>query len=350
MFLRYIHNFRAIAILIIVAGHCTWSLNWSNYQYPFLTRIFMICFLNGTVLFVFIAGFLFQHLSSHFVFKQYFRKKLKFVILPYIFFSIPAIAVKLSLSTSIPVKNPGFFSGIFADWPSIVNLLFILKKFGLYIITGDSLTPFWFIPMISIFFLMAPILIFLDRGQKIYWFLPLFIAVSIFIPRPVETTNILQSFPHFFSIYLFGMFTSRYKEKIITTMEKFWICMCFGIMAMIILEVFFPGSQPGYSPYNFLQKMLLSMLLVYWLWRIDIVIPKRINFLGDNVANLSFGIYFLHYYFLYVLLETPWCNSFFEGSGISLIVVFIGITVLSIVSLQIAKTFLRNKSRIFLGC
>ena len=350
MFLRYIHNFRAIAILLIVAGHCTWSLNWSNYQYPFLASILMICFLNGTVLFVFIAGFLFQHLSSRFIFKQYIQKKFKFVILPYIFFSIPAIAVKLSLSTSIPVKNPCFFSGIFADWPSIVNLLFILKKFGWYIITGDSLTPFWFIPMISIFFLMAPILIFLDRGQKIYLLLPLFITLSIFIPRPAETTNIFQSFPHFFSIYLFGMFASRYKEKIIVTMEKFWILMCFGIVAMIILEVLLPGSQPGYSPFNFLQKMLLSMLLVSWLWKIDIVIPKRVGIWGDRVANLSFGIYFIHYYFLYVAIETPFFKTFFEGSGFSFLVIFICTTVLSIVSLQIAKTFLRKNSRIFLGC
>jgi peptidoglycan/LPS O-acetylase OafA/YrhL len=350
MFLRYIHNFRAIAILLIVAGHCTWSMNWNNYQYPILKSLFGICFMNGTVLFVFIAGFLFQHLSSHFVLKQYLHKKLKFVILPYIIFSIPAIAAKLSLSTSIPVKEPVWLSDLFADWPALVHFVFTLKKIGWYIISGDSLTPFWFIPMISIFYMIAPILIYLDRHRKIYWSLPLFIAISIIVPRPIETTNILQSFLHFFSAYLLGMFASRYKERIIAVMEKLWIWVCFGIVAMVIMEVFHPGSQLGYSPYNFSQKMLLSMLLVYWLWRIESAIPKHIGAWGDNVASLSFGIYFIHYYFLYVAREVSWCNTFFEGSGIHLLVTFIITTLLSIASLKVAKIFLRNKSRIFIGC
>ena len=59
-FLRYIHNFRGFAILTIVASHSIYHLRWSN---EIIEKIGHVLIVNGTVYFVFIAGFLFQFLS-----------------------------------------------------------------------------------------------------------------------------------------------------------------------------------------------------------------------------------------------------------------------------------------------
>jgi peptidoglycan/LPS O-acetylase OafA/YrhL len=76
-FLPYIHNFRGIAILYIVAFHCWSSLGWGNHTLE--KAVWNSLVVYGTVLFVFIAGFLFQHLNGRanrsFSYKTYLKKK-----------------------------------------------------------------------------------------------------------------------------------------------------------------------------------------------------------------------------------------------------------------------------------
>jgi len=89
MFLSYIHSLRAMAILSIVAFHCiglfaTEPLCW---QEPLILSLAS----NGTMLFVFVAGFLFQHLSYKFEYRRYLKSKLQNVLLPYVFVSLPVI-------------------------------------------------------------------------------------------------------------------------------------------------------------------------------------------------------------------------------------------------------------------
>ena len=67
--LNYINVFRGLAILLIVAGHTmqfgtkgTWI---NDTAFEILT--------GGTALFIFISGFLFQHLSDKFEYKTYLK-------------------------------------------------------------------------------------------------------------------------------------------------------------------------------------------------------------------------------------------------------------------------------------
>jgi fucose 4-O-acetylase-like acetyltransferase len=89
-FLRYVHNFRGFAIILIVLSHLLGFLKWEtgteNWQV-----IWNVIFRNGTVYFVFIAGFLFQHLSKKYEYRDYLKKKFSNVILPYLIISISAV-------------------------------------------------------------------------------------------------------------------------------------------------------------------------------------------------------------------------------------------------------------------
>src|SRR6478609_5971512 len=89
-FLHYIHFFRGLAILFIVGLHACISLTWEGA--PLQKKFALVLFNNGTVLFVFISGYLFYHLSKdRFDYKEYLKKKFLYVILPYLFVSIPAL-------------------------------------------------------------------------------------------------------------------------------------------------------------------------------------------------------------------------------------------------------------------
>src|SRR5687767_9365862 len=74
-FLPYIHNLRGLAILFVVGVHAGgYVTDWQSHPEVnrFLHAIFDPSEGNGTVLFLFIGGFLFQHLThNQFDFKKY---------------------------------------------------------------------------------------------------------------------------------------------------------------------------------------------------------------------------------------------------------------------------------------
>lgn len=125
--LPHLHNFRGLAIIFIVATHCISIFDWASA--PLLRDVLGRVVANGTVFFLFIAGYLFHHLSSGFRAIPYWRNKLRFVVLPYVIVSIPAIA----LATTIVRRDglrPGFYDqSVF--WQ-------VLEFLG----TGSHLSPF----------------------------------------------------------------------------------------------------------------------------------------------------------------------------------------------------------------
>jgi hypothetical protein len=190
LFLPYIHTFRALAILFIVTGHAVDAFIWPDGGD--LERLLRIVFCNGSALFVFIAGYLFQHLSPRFEARNYYISKIKNVLIPYLLISIPAIV----LFTTVMQRNT-------------VWVLFYL--------TGYHLAPLWFVPMITIFYVIAPALIKLDRNHYLYYMLPFFVVISLLISRGSPS----QSFLHFLSVYVLGMACSRFKDVIGNAMVKY---------------------------------------------------------------------------------------------------------------------------------
>src|SRR5688500_18871807 len=97
-FLSYLHNLRGLAILYVVGVHArAFMPEWISH--PEVNRFFDTFFDptegNGTVLFLFIGGFLFQHLTQiHFDFKKYLEQKTKGIIIPYLVISIPLIIIR----------------------------------------------------------------------------------------------------------------------------------------------------------------------------------------------------------------------------------------------------------------
>lgn len=295
--LNYINVFRGLAILLIVAGH-TMQLGKSG---TWINNAAFEVFTGGTALFIFISGFLFQHLSDKFEYKTYLKKKWTNVILPYIITAIPGIILCFTM--------PAVYGNPFAGLNPIAQI-------GVFLTTGRvHNVPTWYIPMIVIFFLLADIFIILERKKILYKLLPVLFLITIFIPRmdiePDYLTGmaysakyfayikyILNGFVHFASMYVLGMYFSAYKDKI-KLCYKYRLPLIFGMLLTSVADI--------YLNHNFhinngtISKIFLTLAILGYLQHYDEQI-KNCNWFNksaDFIAKYSFSIFFIHWYILF---------------------------------------------------
>ncbi len=313
--LNYINVFRALAILLILAGH---TLQIGD-KGTLLNRLSVEIFTGGTALFIFISGFLFQHLSYKFEYKNYMVKKWKNVIVPYMITAIPGII----LCFTIPqiYKNP--FDG-----------LNYFAQIGIFLTTGRvHNVPAWFIPMIVIFFILSYLLLYLEKKNILYKLLPILIAVTVLIPRgdiePEWVSNldylhkyfaylkyVLSGFIHFTSMYVLGMYLSKYKEKIDILYDKRLI-LIFLMLVSTASDIYFNNINGTIS------KIFLTLIVLGYLKHYDEQIKsfEKINNALDVIAKYSFGLFFIHWYYFFAfnqIFNTPnviKVNSLFQTAS-----------------------------------
>lgn len=354
--LNYINVFRGLAILLIVMGH-TMQFKCANPLFQQL-NVELIC--GGTTLFIFISGFLFQHLSYKYEFKDYLSKKWSNVILPYLFTAILGIA----LCFMFPIAYGNSFDGLPA-WLQIPMMLSVGRVHNI---------PTWFIPMIAIFFLCSYLLLFLERKNILYKLLPvLFLLTLVFNRHDVDygivqnlsysekyfayVNYVLMGFVHFLSIYIFGMFCSKHKEIIDVFYSKriiIWILMI-STATLNVYSALHWNFNNGTISKIFLTILLLAYLKHYDEW---LIAKVRLNSVLDFLAKYSFGLFFVHWYALFFynqIFNLPKVTVF---TGIETILFvwarFIGVTLISLFALWAFKKILLKinknaKTRSFIG-
>lgn len=331
-FINYIHYFRGLAILFVVACHLI--LQWPDNSF---TGKFLITLTgNGTVLFVFIAGYLFQHLSRKFEYKSYLMKKLQYVILPYLLISIPIIIYRLKAndySDYVLEPHPDF-----ATWP-------LWHKLSYFILCGAHMKPLWFVPMIALFYLAAPLFMYIDRHPKLYYLLIPFCIVSLLVDRE-PLSDIPKMATHFLSVYVFGMFMSRYKSQYLEFAKRQYVWISLLTLAAFVVNLVFYDQWN--NPLNYVHKMLFCCFFLYWLWRLDRYVPSFFNLLAD----ISFGLYFLHYYTLLAIktvyehkMGHPIPGTFLYWT-LDLVLILIGTTLFILAVRKLVPKY----SRYLIGC
>ena len=294
--LNYINVFRGLAILLILAGH-TMQIGKAG---SWVNNISFEVFAGGTALFIFISGFLFQHLSAKFEYKNYLSKKWTNVILPYMFTAIPGII----LCFTIPELYGNPFDGLNP-----------FAQIGVFLTTGRVHNiPTWFIPMIVIFFLFSHILLQLEKKNILYKCLPILFLITIYFPRmdiePEWVANmdylhkyfeylkyVGTGFVHFASMYVFGMYLSANKDKIDMFWEKRRLILALMIITAIG-DIYFMHNGMFYN--GTLSKIFLTILVLGYLKHYDeqIKAHEKLNHWLDVTAKYSFGLFFVHWYFV----------------------------------------------------
>lgn len=331
-FLNYLHNFRALAILFIVAGHCLDAFDWPQRKQLFGLLSFI--YKNGTLLFVFISGFLFQHLSGRFNYRHYLLTKLKYVVLPYVIVSVPAI-VLLTFVVHRPELDDRFYGH---SW--VWQVLYFLS-------TGSHITAFWFIPMISIYYVASPLFIWVDAHPRAYYVIPLLLLVSVLVPRG-ET--LMVNCVHFLSVYVLGMWLSRNKELMIPRLAHRLPSLMVLFATTVLAYVVSANVQIQVYGLTYVSKLALCLLLLGALFRFDDAVGRR----GDFLASISFGIFFVHSYNIQavryattgeVMATLPWAGSIFHH-----LLLFAVIVVACSAQIRVTQRFLGKYSRNVIGC
>lgn len=202
MFLGYIHAFRGVAILIVLLGHARLLMPWPELRdSPWSLRLLSTLVEGGTVPFIFIAGYLFQHLAPRFEYGPFLRTKLKNVVAPYVVVSLPILAHAFV-----------FRSGLYAERDAMGVREVVLVGAGSLLNARHAFVPYWFIPMICMVLLAAPALLAIDRRPKLYFGLLLAIPLAALLHRSELHVNPLQDAAHLLPVFVLGMLMSRYRE------------------------------------------------------------------------------------------------------------------------------------------
>ena len=294
-----IHRLRGIAILLIVATHCATFFTWN--QHPFALSLVQDLFDNSTLIFMFISGYLFQHNSSDFHYGRYLRAKLRNVIAPYLIAAAPGIAYVLLFDVA-KVHELGL-----DRHPGVERVAYFLVYGGAHVNYA-----LWFIPVICLYYLAAPLLLRIFERPIGYSLLFVLIPLSVLMHRPNYSYghNVALAV-YFLSVYVIGMLCSRFHDKVVAVLDKhaapvvaagvlvvaghFLLSAHHGNYTVTSLGAF--DFHDGWIDWLFLQKVALTFAIWALLRRLA---SYRLRVL-DTLASASFTVYFLHLYVLFVV-------------------------------------------------
>jgi probable poly-beta-1,6-N-acetyl-D-glucosamine export protein len=349
MFLNSFNYFRGIAILCIVAGHTYWVARWNTDQT--WERFIANLITGGTLLFVFISGFLFHHVFyPRFQYGSFLKKKVQNVWVPYLILSsLPILYILM--------KQFGPFDYYyFNKGPGLWNQYF--KPALLYVWTGNAVPPFWYIPFIMITFLMSPLhKKYIEAAWKTQTLVLLvLIAVSMLLHRPVQNLSPLHAVGYYSSGYFLGIYCSIYREHIYRILKgKEWVLLIFitGLAAFQAwkfphISLFAkPAFKWGFPDIQYLQKVILCFFFMVFLHRFENV---RITVL-NKVAEASFAIYFLHSFIIESTGMAIRKNGLtFSGNMFTWIIFTVAVVYVTYIAAWLVKRSIRNgKSRYIIG-
>jgi probable poly-beta-1,6-N-acetyl-D-glucosamine export protein len=342
-FLNSINYFRGIAIIIIVLGHCYDLSHWNISND--VEKIFYSSTLNGSIYFLFISGFLYYHIFYHkFNYQEFMTKKVKYVLLPYLFCSIIPV-----LFTVLLGDGGEYLPSELKHQP----LLAILW----YFLTGKICHAYWYIPMVMLLFAISPIVNWIIKSKYLLKVILFSIPISMIVQRPIDNINPIHSLIYFFPIYLLGIWSSIHHQKIYAYLRSnnkkimlLLVAIAIGAIQVLVFKEsgnfnkeFWSISVPDI---NLIQKILFCFLLMSILDTYedaDIATMKK-------VAETSFPIYFIHPFLINAVISvTTRLNIDYEGNFFTLIMVTCLAVIISMAIAYTMKAIFKQNSRYLIG-
>lgn len=279
-FLKHIHYFRGFAILNIVFIH-TWyspALYVGSNSNAVIDVTRAVTFHSSTIYFLFISGFLFFYLSTNFNLVKYYKNKLLNVISPYIFLTIAIL--------------------IFENYNSIIqyelDLIRFSKKLVWTLIRGNVKVQYWYIPFISLVFVISPL--FLKIPKKVFKKLVIITCLLPLFGTRTETKVSILQYIYFFPIYLLGIYAAMDYDVFIAGIKKRRNLLLILSTLTTILLVFIHDKtfQFGWvdiiQSIYYIQKISICFLMLLLLIKLEKMEITLLNYL----ATYSFAIYFTH--------------------------------------------------------
>jgi surface polysaccharide O-acyltransferase-like enzyme len=342
-FLTYIHSFRGLAILAVVATHVVDKLTHGKTAAPGERLVYAIC-QNGTVVFTFIAGFLFQHLSGRYrSYASYLASKLRTVIVPYVVASIPGLLH-------------------YATGGALTGLRPIGKVFYLFVALATAAhlpVPYWFVPMIVCIYLGAPLFRLLATSPYLPALVLLGVGLAMFAHRPLNMLHTGHSLLYFTPCYLAGIAVGRNQDHVLGLFDRYRRPASAAVVAAILVEALVlrrggaiyslgPFSmEAGVLDIDLPAKLLLGLLAMSWLRRHqgpwDVYLAP--------LATTSFGIFLVHKYVIdaiFLMLKSEFSEPL--PSLVELALIAPTVAGISFAMVEVTRRWFPAWSRYLVGC
>lgn len=294
-YISYLDPFRGLAILLVMVSHIPLHLE---------LRVF---FGNGTVFFVFIAGFLMAHLYDEKVSVWNFGlRKMKRITLPYLVASLPGVGYLMY----------NVYGG-FDTWVLIRSL-----ASGV----GFQNDPLWFAPFIMLVFALYPLWRILIKYPAVLARLAaVLLILSLFTFRSAGNANPLVSVMHFGPLFLVGMATGVYRLRLEQFGSSHFRKLLMGSIAVASVCLWKAVHSIEHTiPANWSRPLFVidfSLAARVAMLPAILLILKRLMDAGwkfeplNILAKYSFGLFFWHGYLIHIFM-IYWPN-WNQGSGIS---------------------------------
>ncbi len=339
--------FRAVAILVIVAGHTfpPWDID------TVAERALANLIAGGTSLFVFISGFF---LHSHFHGRTgpaaFVAGKLRTVIAPYVLMATAGFIVQ------------GYVLGAFPHVDALVppppGPLHDVWLWGDYLLTGRIFVAYWYIPFIAILFaLTRQFYAYIDLSPTTRWtVMAVWFLAAMVIQRSALDLSPLHAALYFVPIYMAGINYSMHRTGIDRFIRAKTVPL--GALAVVLaltqaLTTTELGNleKPTLLAYNGIdistvQKMALCLFCVAVLNRFE---TARLPVL-KLLASASFAIFFIHPWVILALNPKGLAGFYLFLPGIAVwLVNFALATAISLALAVILKRLLGSRSRYVIG-
>ena len=225
---------------------------------------------SGTMLFVLLAGFMFQWRSGNFVFHDFLRRKALTVFCPY------------ALATFLLI-----FLRSLRDGEVLPGRL--LKDWLLALPIGGAGEHLWFIPMLAIFFFLAPLFLDVSRRQ---WFLPA--SLTLVLPLVLGRGHYFEIWKNtlfFLPFYLLGMAMAVHIVAVRARLRQSWGWILVAAVGMSVALTRFPAQEWLQT----IGKMVFCLMVLALAARFSESLHQtRSGPVLNLVSRCSFGIYLYH--------------------------------------------------------
>jgi peptidoglycan/LPS O-acetylase OafA/YrhL len=317
-------------------------------EHALLATFLLDLFENGTVLFVFISGYLFQYLErpDRFRYGPFLGKKLLHVVLPYLVVSTPAVVHAL------------LHYKITSSYPELKGTSLGYQALWLYAKGGAHLNyPLWFIPMITLYYLAAPLFIALARRPRWQRIVFILVPVSLLAHRPsYPNLDTLQLAFYYLSAYVAGMYVCQRRDRLEPWLNEWYVWI--GALFVVLLlghwwlspyhgnygarHLF--SFERGLIDWLYLQKLVLALFVLGLMYRVRSYALTALNAL----ATLSFTIFFVHMYALHGVRVVTRAAPL-EGNLWKWLAVCAGTVALSAAGAAFGRRVLGKQSRVLIG-
>lgn len=339
-YINALNLFRGLSIILVVFTHVNQKSLLSYSLGPYVSAFFS----NGTFFFVFISGYLFWHLKNKYEYKKYLIGKFNNVIIPYFFILLPVLILCY-------IKK----------WFGVEQILYGNNSILYHLFVGGGVNaPLWFIPMIVLVFISSKLIFYISHSKLFYPILIISLLFTFTSFRPDNHVYPIYMYLHFIGVFLLGIFFKKIERFVLYNSFVISIFSFVIFVIFIFLEVrltfdynagkfinptFFPllsGGEFKLNLYN-IQKFFGVIFFLSLFFYCE----GKVKFsLLSILAKYSFGIFFVHFYVIFILNKIS--NYFFPLKNFFIIAPLS--LLLSLLFCMIVKKNFTKRSRQIIGC